>query len=84
ATADMNAQVDVTRGETTTFGEAYHWGDNYLTAGNVHDRHPAPESGAFYARLRHERYLNGQTRMQATTSCPTLCPGQVLKVTGGE
>ncbi|HIC9801764.1 TPA: type VI secretion system Vgr family protein [Klebsiella pneumoniae] len=84
ATADMNAQVDVTRGETTTFGEAYHWGDNYLTAGNVHDRHPAPESGAFYARLRHERYLNGQTRMQATTSCPTLCPGQVRKVTGGE
>ena len=84
ATADMNAQVDVTRGETTTFGEAYHWGDNDLTAGNVHDRHPAPESGAFYARLRHERYLNGQTRMQATTSCPTLCPGQVLKVTGGE
>ncbi|HFT3185905.1 TPA: type VI secretion system Vgr family protein [Klebsiella variicola] len=83
-TADMSAQVDVTRGETTTFGEAYHWGDNYLTAGNVHDRHPAPESGAFYARLRHERYLNGQTRMQATTSCPTLCPGQVLKVTGGE
>ncbi len=84
ATADMNAQVDVTRGETTTFGEAYHWGDNYLTAGNAHDRHPAPESGAFYARLRHERYLNGQTRMQATTNCPTLCPGQVLKVTGGE
>ncbi|MEQ0376753.1 type VI secretion system tip protein VgrG [Klebsiella sp. JB_Kp046] len=84
ATADMNAQVDVTRGETTTFGEACHWGDNYLTAGNAHDRHPAPESGAFYARLRHERYLNGQTRMQATTSCPTLCPGQVLKVTGGE
>ncbi|EMP5262841.1 type VI secretion system tip protein VgrG [Klebsiella variicola] len=84
ATADMSAQVDVTRGETTTFGEAYHWGDNYLTAGNAHDRHPAPESGAFYARLRHERYLNGQTRMQATTSCPTLCLGQVLKVTGGE
>ncbi|WP_187360933.1 type VI secretion system Vgr family protein [Klebsiella pneumoniae] len=84
ATADMNAQVDVTRGETTTFGEAYHWGDNYLTAGNVHDRHPAPESGAFYARLRHERYLNGQPRMQAPTSCPPLCPGQVLKVTGGE
>lgn len=84
ATADMSAQVDVTRGETTTFGEAYHWGDNYLTAGNAHDRHPAPESGAFYARLRHERYLNGQTRMLATTSCPTLCPGQVLKVTGGE
>ncbi|EMM0833638.1 type VI secretion system tip protein VgrG, partial [Enterobacter roggenkampii] len=44
---------------------------------------PAPESGAFYARLRHERYLNGQTRAQGITSCPTLSPGQVLKVTGG-
>ncbi len=40
-------------------------------------------SPCFYARF-DERYLNGQTRMQATTSCPTLCPGQVLKVTGGE
>lgn len=47
ATADMNAQVDVTRGETTTFGEAYHWGDNYLTAGNVHDRHRRRSPGRF-------------------------------------
>ncbi|WP_255572477.1 hypothetical protein, partial [Enterobacter sp. BIDMC 29] len=56
---------------------------NYLTPGSAHDRNPAPESGAFYARLRHERYLNGQTRAQGITSCPTLFPGQVLKVTGG-
>lgn len=83
ATEDMNTQVDATRGDATTCGEAYHWGDNYLTAGNPHDRNPAPESGAFYARIRHERYLNGQTWTQAITSCPTLSPGQVLKVTGG-
>ena len=83
ATEEMNALADVTRGDTTTCGEAYHFADNWLTAGNVHERHPAPESGAFYARIRHERYLNGQTQIHAVTSCPTLSPGQVLKVSGG-
>lgn len=83
ATQDMNTRVDATRGDVTTYGDAYHWADNYLTPGSAQDRNPAPESGAFYARLRHERYLNGQTRAQGITSCPTLSPGQVLKVTGG-
>ncbi|MCK7191066.1 type VI secretion system tip protein VgrG [Enterobacter kobei] len=83
AMQDMNAQVDVTRGDTTTYGEAYHYADNYLTPGIAYERHPAPESGAFYARIRHERYLNGQTQARAITSSPALSPGQVLKVTGG-
>lgn len=83
ATEDMNTLVDATGGDTTTYGDAYHWADNYLTAGTSHDRNPAPESGAFYARIRHERYLNGQTQTRAVTSCPTFSPGQVLKVTGG-
>ena len=83
ATEDMNTRVDATRGDATTYGDAYHYADNYLTQGSAYDRNPAPESGAFYARIRHERYLNGQTRTQAITSCPTLSPGQVLKVTGG-
>ena len=83
ANEDMNAQVDVTSGDTTTYGDAYHYADNYLTQGSTFDRSPDPESGAFYARIRHERYLNGQTQARAITSCPTLSPGQVLKVTGG-
>ena len=83
ANEDMNAQVDATRGDSTTYGDAYHYADNYLTPGSAYDRNPAAESGAFYARIRHERYLNGQTRTRAITSCPTLSPGQVLKVTGG-
>ncbi|PKH22397.1 type VI secretion system tip protein VgrG [Enterobacterales bacterium CwR94] len=83
ATEDMNTQVDATRGDSTTYGDAYHYADNYLTVGSAYDRNPAPESGAFYARIRHERYLNGQTQSHATTSCPTLSPGQVMKVTGG-
>jgi len=83
ATEDMNTRVDATLGDVTTCGEAYHYGDNYLTPGSAYDRNPAPESGAFYARIRHERYLNGQTQTHAITSCPTLSPGQVLKVNGG-
>ncbi|MEP8992082.1 type VI secretion system tip protein VgrG [Enterobacter hormaechei] len=83
ATQDMNTQVDATRGDATTYGDAYHWADNYLTAGTSHDRNPAAESGAFYARIRHERYLNGQTQTVAFTSCPVISPGMLLKVTGG-
>ncbi|MCU2732455.1 type VI secretion system tip protein VgrG [Enterobacter hormaechei subsp. steigerwaltii] len=83
ASEDMNTRVDATGGDTTTCGEAYHWADNYLTPGSAYDRNPAAESGAFYARIRHERYLNGQTQTVAFTSCPVLSPGMLLKVTGG-
>ena len=83
ATENMNTLVDVTRGDATTYGEAYHYADNYLTPGSAYDRNPAPESGAFYARIRHERYLNGQTQTRAITSSPALSPGMLLKVTGG-
>ncbi|HHA1257266.1 TPA: type VI secretion system Vgr family protein [Enterobacter asburiae] len=83
ATEDMNTLVDVTRGDATTYGEAYHYADNYLTPGSAYDLNPAPESGAFYARIRHERYLNGQTQTRAITTSPALSPGMLLKVTGG-
>ncbi|EOD1043571.1 TPA: type VI secretion system Vgr family protein [Citrobacter farmeri] len=82
ATDDMNSLADASGGDSTTYGDAYHYADNYLTQGGA-GRNPAPESGSFYARVRHERYLNGQTRLSAMTSCPTLSPGMVLKVTGG-
>ncbi|HIE4798774.1 TPA: type VI secretion system Vgr family protein [Serratia marcescens] len=84
ATEDMDTQVDASRGDATTYGDAYHYADNYLTPGSTYDNNPAPESGAFYARIRHERYLNGQTQTQAITSCPTLSPGMRLNVTGGD
>ncbi|MDV1069382.1 type VI secretion system Vgr family protein [Klebsiella pasteurii] len=84
APEDMNLSVDVSRGDSTTYGEAYHWADNYLTPGNSDQRDPEPESGAFYARIRHERYLNRQTLLNGETNCVTMAPGQELKVTGGE
>ncbi|HEY0208547.1 type VI secretion system tip protein VgrG [Acerihabitans sp.] len=83
ATADMSVSVDITRDATTTYGEACHYADNYLTAGGA-GRNPEPESGAFYARLRHERYLNKQARFSGVANAATLVPGQELKVTGGD
>ncbi len=84
APEEMNLSADLSQGDSTTYGEAYHWGDNYLTPGNSDQRDPEPESGAFYARIRHERYLNGQLQLNGETNCATLAPGQELKVTGGE
>ena len=82
AMQDMNVHADVAGGDDTTCGESYSWGGNYLTPGEGPEA--APESGTFYARLRHERCLNGQTRLSAVTSCPTLAPGSELSVTGGQ
>ncbi len=83
ATADMTAGADITRGDTTTYGEAYHYADNYLIAGSE-EREPESESGAFYARLRHERYLNNQARFAGVANAATLGPSQELKVTGND
>lgn len=80
AQRDMDSAMDVTAGDKTTRGEAYHYADNFREAGSPQ----TIESGGFYARIRHERYLNGQTRLGGTSNSVTLMPGQALKVTGGE
>ncbi|VVQ17415.1 hypothetical protein PS938_04416 [Pseudomonas fluorescens] len=85
ATAHLNGDVDQTRGASTTYGEAYHYAEAYTVLGDpyAHDEDLQSESGFFYARLRHERYLNGQTQLSGVSSSATLVPGQVLKISGG-
>ncbi|RAX07459.1 type VI secretion system Vgr family protein [Photorhabdus bodei] len=78
----MDTEVDVTRGDETLYGEAYHYRDNYRVLGNRYDLDPAVESGVFYSRLHHERYLNRQTQLRGLTTSATLLPGQELKVRG--
>lgn len=84
AGAGMDGAVDVTRGDATTYGEAYHYADNYLALGDQYAQEPDPESGVFYARLRHERYLNRQTQLNGMTTSASLTPGQELKVVGAD
>ncbi|HFM1531455.1 TPA: type VI secretion system Vgr family protein [Escherichia coli] len=81
ATAEMTTgQHDATGGDNTTYGEAYHYADNFLQQGDKE----AAESGAFYARIRHERYLNEQAILQGQSTSSLLMPGLEIKVQGDD
>ncbi|MFF7709117.1 type VI secretion system tip protein VgrG [Pseudomonas sp. NPDC007930] len=83
---DEDVGVDHTRGNaTTTRGLAYHLDDCFVEVGDTIDRGrqlPSP-SAYFSARLLHERYLNGQTRLSGESSCASLAPGQTLPISNG-
>ncbi|MBD9677931.1 type VI secretion system tip protein VgrG [Pseudomonas sp. PDM18] len=87
AGANLDAQADLTREAQTTYGEAYHYAnEHYQMLGDPYahgDEEGFAESGVFYARLAHERYLNQQTRLFGSSSSAELAPGKVLKVEGG-
>ncbi|NGI21336.1 type VI secretion system tip protein VgrG [Escherichia coli] len=81
ATAEMmTEQHDATGGDNTTYGEAYHYADNFLQKGDKE----AAESGAFYARIRHERYLNEQAILQGQSTSSLLMPGLEIRVQGDD
>ncbi|MDC0727060.1 type VI secretion system tip protein VgrG [Phytobacter diazotrophicus] len=81
ATAEMTTgQLDVTGGDSATYGEAYHYADNFLKTGDKE----TPESGAFYARIRHERYLNGRAILKGKSTSSLLMPGLEIKVQGDD
>ncbi|VVN49188.1 type VI secretion system Vgr family protein [Pseudomonas fluorescens] len=85
ARAHLDGEIDHTRGATTTYGEAYHYAEPYTALGDRYQFYKdlPPETGYFFARLQHERYLNDQTRLSGTSSSATLAPGQMLNITGG-
>ncbi|WP_243432438.1 type VI secretion system Vgr family protein [Pseudomonas sp. 32_A] len=85
AAAFLDGEVDHSRGATTTYGEGYHYGEPYTALGDAIDQDEdlLSESGYFYARLNHERFLNDQTRCNGVSSSVRLAPGQVLTVSDG-
>lgn len=85
AAAYLDGEVDHSGGANTTYGEGYHYGEPYTALGDALDQDEdlLSESGYFYARLNHERYLNDQTRCSGISSSVTLTPGHVLTVSGG-
>ncbi|EGE7610464.1 type VI secretion system tip protein VgrG, partial [Escherichia coli] len=64
--------------EGITTGETYHYAEPFLTTGDAE----SPETGAYFARLRHERILNAQYCVSGHSSSPYLTPGQVLETDG--
>lgn len=76
----LSAPADMTYGEDeeVNYGDVYHYRPRHLESGDKVD--PAAESGNFWARLEHERFLSGQTVVSGSSSDATLAPGQVLRI----
>lgn len=77
----QSTRADMTRGdgESTTYGEVYHYKPRHLDTGDKIA--PTAETGNFLARLDHERFLSAQTLITGLSTDPTLHPAQVLTVT---
>ncbi|EOC1313935.1 type VI secretion system Vgr family protein [Cronobacter turicensis] len=77
----LSAPADMTRGdgEGVTYGDVYHYRPHHLETGDKID--PAAETGNFWARLEHERFLSRQTGISGSSTDATLAPAQVLSIT---
>ncbi len=77
----MSVPADMTRGdgEGNTYGNVYHYRPRHLELGDKIT--PTAETGNFWARLEHERFLSGQTTVTGSSTDHTLGPAQVLTIT---
>ncbi|MEQ0006011.1 type VI secretion system tip protein VgrG [Klebsiella sp. GG_Kp146] len=81
ATTPMDTTVSV-RNDAVTTGEHYRYAAPYREAGDDASPEPETESGAFWARLHHERELNSSARIHLFSNASHLSPGQVLEPQG--
>lgn len=72
--------ADMTRGDGdgVTYGEVYHYLPRHLERGDKIT--PSAETGNFWARLEHERFLSGQTTVSGCSNDALLSPAQVLAI----
>jgi type VI secretion system secreted protein VgrG len=72
--------ADMTRGdgEGITYGDVYHYRPRHLERGDKIT--PSAETGNFWARLEHERFLSGQTTISGSSNDALLSPAQVLTI----
>ncbi|MCX2901697.1 type VI secretion system Vgr family protein, partial [Pseudomonas mandelii] len=80
--AYLDGEIEQTRSVRFNYGEAYHYAEPYTELSDRYDFYEKlpTESGYFYARLRHERYLNNQARLSGVSSSAVLMPGQILDI----
>lgn len=76
-----SAPADMTRGdgEGNTYGDVYHYRPRHLDSGDKIT--PTAETGNFWARMEHERFLSTQTTVTGSSTDGTLSPAQVLTIT---
>ena len=72
--------ADMTRGdgEGVTYGDVYHYRPRHLERGDKIT--PSAETGNFWARLEHERFMSGQTTVSGSSNDALLSPAQVLTI----
>ncbi|HDR2786889.1 TPA: type VI secretion system tip protein VgrG [Enterobacter asburiae] len=77
----MSVPADMTRGdgEGNTYGDVYHYRPRHLEPGDKII--PTAETGNFWARLEHERFLSTQCTVTGSSTDHTLGPAQVLTIT---
>lgn len=75
ALTPQDSTQSISSKEGITTGEIYHYAEPFLSEGDTE----STETGAYYARLRHERILNAQYTVSGHSSSPLLAPGQVLE-----
>ncbi|QQO67540.1 type VI secretion system Vgr family protein [Klebsiella michiganensis] len=77
----MSVPADMTRGdgEGNTYGDVYHYRPRHLERGDKIT--PPAETGNFWARQEHERFLSTQTTVTGSSTDHTLGPAQVLTIT---
>ncbi|MGG6136461.1 type VI secretion system Vgr family protein [Pantoea allii] len=73
------ADMTLGDGEGNTYGDVYHYRPRHLERGDKIT--PAAETGNFWARLEHERFLSNQTTVTGSSTDHTLGPAQVLTIT---
>jgi len=76
----MSVPADMTRGdgEGVTYGDVYHYRPRHLERGDKIN--PTAETGNFWARLEHERFLSNQTTVSGSSNDARLSPAQVLTI----
>lgn len=79
ASTPMDATATV-RNEAATTGEHYRYAASYREASDDSTSEPETESGAFYARIHHERELNRAIRLHLFSNASHLTPGMVLEI----
>lgn len=72
--------ADMTRGsgDGVTYGEVYHYLPRHRERGDKIT--PSAETGNFWARLEHERFLSRQTIVSGCSNDALLSPAQVLTI----
>lgn len=76
-----SAQADMTRGDGdgVTYGDVWHYRPRHLESGEKIN--PAAETGNFWARMEHERFLSTQTTVTGSSTDSTLGVAQILTIT---